>query len=251
MRRAAEKDRNDLKAPCIHCDKTSARQPKSLKEGGTRSDPFDSNEFGDFRMGVRGEASLTAPLDVVQEMPEYDFLFSTSKDGFLSTYDTSFIAEHTNDVSESSPSSLCEPEPALESVSYLFDNLMDVNKLLAAPKRREREKENQNQPPPPAMTASFTARTSLHLGAEKGHTKIVSILLNSGAAIESVDFAGRTALHCAVESNQMEVVRILLDRGADAERKNTNGMSALHLAVDNGYEDIVLLLIENGVDPNM
>jgi ankyrin repeat protein len=85
------------------------------------------------------------------------------------------------------------------------------------------------------------------LGAEKGHTKIVQILLNSGASIDSVDIAGRTALHCAVESRKLEVVRVLLERGADAKRKDANGMSVLHLAVDKGYEDIVLLLIENKI----
>jgi ankyrin repeat protein len=113
------------------------------------------------------------------------------------------------------------------------------------------EAENKWQTDPLSLTpTSPTNRTSLHLGAEKGHTKIVQILLNSGASIDSVDIAGRTALHCAVESRKLEVVRVLLERGADAKRKDANGMSVLHLAVDKGYEDIVLLLIEKGIDPN-
>lgn len=245
MRRAAEKDRDGLKAPCIHCDKTIARPPPSLKAGGAKSNVPVCSGSGDVKNVDSGDTDLASPFDDAHQVLDYDFLFSASKDEFLSG-DASFIADYNNDASQNSSYSLSEPELVIDIGS-------PVNTLLTAAKECHwgKEIEDQQQLSSAASTlVDPTARTSLHLGAEKGHAKIVSILLNSGAAIESLDYAGRTALHCAVKSHQVEVVRLLLDRGADAKRKDASGMSALHLAVDEGDEDIVLLLIEKGVDPN-
>ena len=45
-----------------------------------------------------------------------------------------------------------------------------------------------------------------------GHAEVVSLLLGSGAHLDSVDLEGNTALMLASESGHVEVVRLLLGR---------------------------------------
>lgn len=133
-----------------------------------------------------------------------------------------------------------------------------------------------------------SGRTALHVAAQLGHTKIVSVLCENGADANApgmffllfrsprsgyrriVDRGGRTALHVAANLGQPDIVRLLVEKGAVV---NACGMfsffamrrspvsdclgiveveesTALHLAAFKGHSEIVSFLCENGADVN-
>jgi ankyrin repeat protein len=53
----------------------------------------------------------------------------------------------------------------------------------------------------------------LSRSAEKGHERIVALLLQNGAGPDFEDGSGQTPLSRAVEGGSVAVVRLLLDRG--------------------------------------
>jgi ankyrin repeat protein len=90
----------------------------------------------------------------------------------------------------------------------------------------------------------------LQLAARKGHSAVVSTLLQAGADPEAVDKLGWTALHSAAGNGNDSVVDQLLAAGADATVQNNNGWTALHRAAEGGHHTIVRQLMEAGVDVN-
>lgn len=92
--------------------------------------------------------------------------------------------------------------------------------------------------------------TTLHLAAERGHEKVVRLLLDQGANIDAWNKYGWTALHFAAENGHEAVARILLRRGANIHLKSTSGRTALHHAAEKGWEEIVRMLFLEGADVN-
>jgi ankyrin repeat protein/beta-lactamase regulating signal transducer with metallopeptidase domain len=117
--------------------------------------------------------------------------------------------------------------------------------------------------------------TPLGVAANRGHTEIVKILLDSGAKVDIAASGGYspiryavlnydketiralisggadvniapdnsdTPLLTAIWGDQTDIVKALLDAGANAELKDDNGMSSLQHALDIGMPDIVKLL---------
>lgn len=72
--------------------------------------------------------------------------------------------------------------------------------------------------------------TALHLAAERGLDRIVGLLLELGADINSRTRYGRTPLHLAVRKEHEGVVRLLLKNHADIECKDNIWCTALHYA---------------------
>jgi ankyrin repeat protein len=56
--------------------------------------------------------------------------------------------------------------------------------------------------------------TALHIAAEVGHTRIVSMLIEKGASITTRDKEGANALHRAARVGQIAVCALLLDKGS-------------------------------------
>ncbi len=75
-------------------------------------------------------------------------------------------------------------------------------------------------------------KTALHTAAKAGFAKVIEVLLNNGANIESRDFQEETPLFSAFRSSirkkdkLVESINFLLDNGADLEAKNRKGKSA-------------------------
>jgi ankyrin repeat protein len=58
-------------------------------------------------------------------------------------------------------------------------------------------------------------RTALHFAASKNHTRIVELLLQNKAQIDTQDCRGNSALHLAALSNHWVTVLLLLKYGAN------------------------------------
>ncbi len=61
----------------------------------------------------------------------------------------------------------------------------------------------------------------------RGSLKIVKLLLERGAHLNSVDKFGRSALMGACHRGHVEVVKLLLERHSDVNAMNENGDTAL------------------------
>ena len=107
--------------------------------------------------------------------------------------------------------------------------------------------------------AGLTSLTSLRLEAGEqaliraagdGHADIVTLLLASGADVNSTDDTGETALMWASADGFADVVSLLLADGADANSASITGFTALMWAAGDGFADVVTLLLANGADVN-
>jgi hypothetical protein len=121
--------------------------------------------------------------------------------------------------------------------------------------------------------------TVLHWASLHGHTRVVTGLLEAGAAIDDVDKEGRSALMLACMWGYEDVVQSLLAYDADLDISSgqetalTNAASCNHpgiltvlfrhgatfdrqhwwtilSAASGGYLEVVKLLLEHGADPN-
>ncbi|XP_077302806.1 uncharacterized protein LOC143923146 [Arctopsyche grandis] len=84
------------------------------------------------------------------------------------------------------------------------------------------------------------------------HKETISLLLELGADINTVDEYGYTSLSYASLYNGYDVVKTLLEAGADPDFCDFDSpQSALHLAASRNNLRIVKLLLKRGADPNI
>ncbi len=138
-------------------------------------------------------------------------------------------AELRRERARTSPSPLGEQlckaafEGGLSEVRRLIDSGADVN-----------------------YTKSFGS-TPLIDAAYNEHADVVSLLLQRGADVNSVDCDGWSALHCAAWHDLSgRCVELLLRAGADVDARNTNGATPLHCAVWSNNEEAVRALLAAG-----
>jgi ankyrin repeat protein len=82
--------------------------------------------------------------------------------------------------------------------------------------------------------------------ATAGHPKIVQLLLDGGAAINSTSENGTTALMMAARGNHSDTVKVLLKNGADPNISNELGGTALKWAVAREHHNTAELLKKGG-----
>lgn len=84
----------------------------------------------------------------------------------------------------------------------------------------------------------------LHFAAAKGHNEIVSLLLESGADVNSRNYCGQTALMQACRHGHWEVVQTLLLSRCNVTRADyLTGRTALHFAAVDGHVRCIRLLV--------
>ena len=91
---------------------------------------------------------------------------------------------------------------------------------------------------------------ALCIGAQKGHSEIVRLLLRTKAGVTYVDKEGRRALHYAAEIGSADIVKQIINAGSPANVVDSSGATALHFAADFGHDDVVLLLLQEGAHVN-
>jgi ankyrin repeat protein len=81
--------------------------------------------------------------------------------------------------------------------------------------------------------------TPLHYAATGGHTKIVQLLIDNHAYIDSASPNGSTPLMLAAMYGTVDAVKVLLDAGADPLIKNGHGLTAIDFASQVQRDDVV------------
>ncbi|KAK6513075.1 hypothetical protein TWF506_009238 [Arthrobotrys conoides] len=93
-------------------------------------------------------------------------------------------------------------------------------------------------------------RTPIHQAAQGGHTEVVKILLEHGAACDPRDNDGTSPLYAASQSGYTNIVEMLLKQGANAEVICTSGSNRrpFHHAATHGHTALCRLFLEYKVD---
>ena len=92
------------------------------------------------------------------------------------------------------------------------------------------------------------SRGALHVAAERGNSKIATLLLENNTAVDTTHHY-YTPLHLAAEKGHAKVVRLLLLYKADVNKQigyYSPSSTALHLAAKNRHVETVKILIEHG-----
>ncbi|KZV60588.1 ankyrin [Peniophora sp. CONT] len=95
-----------------------------------------------------------------------------------------------------------------------------------------------------AFVAGYTA---LHLASLMGHTRVVELLLDHGAAIDAATEDGITPLACAVSSHRLETVALLLARGAMVNASEYMRSAVLYAAAYANNVGVVQMLLGLGL----
>lgn len=86
-------------------------------------------------------------------------------------------------------------------------------------------------------------KAPLCIAAQEGNASLISLLLDWGAMVDSLDVAQTTPLMYAVFHKQCNAAYILLQRGAQVNHANNEGITSLIYAADNSDNAMVALLI--------
>ena len=92
---------------------------------------------------------------------------------------------------------------------------------------------------------SEPGRTPLHLAAEFGQSKLITLLVLRSAKIEAQTQDGSRALNLAVGANKYQAAKTLLELGADRNATTKGKQTPLHLAIDRQAVDLVKILAED------
>ncbi|KAH8598618.1 ankyrin repeat-containing domain protein [Bisporella sp. PMI_857] len=89
-------------------------------------------------------------------------------------------------------------------------------------------------------------QTALIWAAELGYKKVVKLLIEKGASVDTQGGNFGNALQAASFNGHEAVVKLLIDKGASVDTQGGNFANALQAASTRGHEVIVKLLIEKG-----
>ena len=84
---------------------------------------------------------------------------------------------------------------------------------------------------------------ALMLAADKGHERVVELLLRHGAEVDLQDSGGGTALMSAATNSHERVVELLIRHGAEINLQQRGGLTALMGAAADGHLPNLLRLL--------
>ncbi|XP_019788759.1 ankyrin repeat and SOCS box protein 13 isoform X2 [Sagmatias obliquidens] len=101
------------------------------------------------------------------------------------------------------------------------------------------------------MVPSFwVERTPVHEAAQRGETRQLQQLIESGACVNQVMVDSITPLHAASLQGQAQCVQLLLAAGAQVDARNIDGSTPLCDACASGSIECVKLLLSHGAKVN-
>ncbi|MBR4489071.1 ankyrin repeat domain-containing protein [bacterium] len=100
------------------------------------------------------------------------------------------------------------------------------------------------------LQASVEGVSVLAKAAEKGTPEMISLIVKSGADIDTRGYQGMTPLMTAIENGNNGAAWLFIQSGADVNAGDDYGFTPLMRAVGKGNIDIVRELIKKGADVN-
>lgn len=101
-------------------------------------------------------------------------------------------------------------------------------------------------------TESQSHDTPAHFAVKSGNAKILEMLIDAKANLNTFNTKKWTPLMAASAYGQLECVKILVEKGkCDPLQKNKQNKHALIYAIINGHIDIVSYLLRLGVHPDL
>ncbi|KAL4779153.1 hypothetical protein BJX76DRAFT_365505 [Aspergillus varians] len=91
-------------------------------------------------------------------------------------------------------------------------------------------------------------RSPLSWAAEEGHVGLAQLLLKLGATQDSKDISWQTPLSWAAKTGHPDIVELLLNCGADKQSRDRHGQTPLSLAAKYGHRAVVQCLLNAGAD---
>lgn len=85
----------------------------------------------------------------------------------------------------------------------------------------------------------------------RNRKKIIELLLDKGADVNTKTDDGEMPLHSAIRTSKIDIVELLLAKGADVNATDQNGQTPLHLAARYATLDILKLLMTKNPDVNV
>jgi hypothetical protein len=92
--------------------------------------------------------------------------------------------------------------------------------------------------------------TPLHWAVDKGTANQISLLIETGADVNSRTSRGITPLHWATARGLSEQMELLLNAGADVNARDNQGRTPLNLAASERLHEQMSLLLDAGADIN-
>ena len=87
----------------------------------------------------------------------------------------------------------------------------------------------------------------LHLAASKDDTRIIELLIEAGADVDSRDKIGKTPICIAIVAGHTEIVKKLIEKNARPDHKNIYGNNALQIALTSRNPEMINFLIEENL----
>lgn len=101
----------------------------------------------------------------------------------------------------------------------------------------------------PDLQNKKTLQTPLFSAADQGHVKVMELLIEKGAKVDTKDIKNETPLYFACDKGQIDALVFLLEHGA-TESVSNSGATLFSTAQGHGYKDIEAIL-EIGLEPQV
>ncbi|KAL0992524.1 hypothetical protein UPYG_G00094480, partial [Umbra pygmaea] len=91
--------------------------------------------------------------------------------------------------------------------------------------------------------------SALHHAALNGNLELISLLLESQAAVDIRDEKGMRPLHYAAWQGKAEPMKVLLKAGSSVNGQSDEGQIPLHLSAQHGHYDVSEMLLQHQSNP--